>query len=297
MSKLATLLVLLSFLSPQAFAMNGIFWQPQLRDNAVSEADWCSLMQKVRLRGFDTLVMQWTRYGDAFTTVSDRARLLQKAQAARAAGLKVVIGLNADPDFFSRQKQPLAALENYLRRLRERDLEQASTWANKLAFKPDGWYISTEIDDHNWREQAAREQMFAWLGETRRQLDEVAPAPVYISSFFAGNMTPEAYRRQLAGMRATGVRVFVQDGGGVQTLTDAQRELYLNASAGCATAAPASGIVYEIFTVNPGRVFSARPKTAAQINALLANRGACAKDRLYFSLRYLPEANAILQHH
>ncbi len=34
-------------------------------------------MSQLRLQGFDTLVLQWTRYGDAFTQPEQRALLFK----------------------------------------------------------------------------------------------------------------------------------------------------------------------------------------------------------------------------
>lgn len=296
MIRLFSFLIALILFSAPSFAMNGIFWQPQLRDNTVSDAQWLSLMQTLRQQQFDTLVIQWTRYGEAFRDEKARAALLNKAQAAQQAGLNVILGLYADPDFFNRQKQPPAALANYLNRLLAQDLAQAKLWTQKPGFKPDGWYISAEIDDHNWREQTARTLMLTWLGDAHRLLTSVADKPVYISSFFAGNMSPDGYNQLISQIKNTGVKVLVQDGGGTGKLSAAQRELYLNRSAGCDAAAAASGIVYEIFTANPGRVFSARPKPLRQIESLLEIPSRCARDRFYFSLRYLPAAEKILRH-
>ncbi|WP_049293508.1 DUF4434 family protein [Franconibacter helveticus] len=296
MIRLFSCLLALILFSAPSFAMQGIFWQPQLRDNAVSDAQWLSLMQTLRQQQFDAVVIQWTRYGEAFQDEKARAPLVKKAQAAQQAGLKVILGLYADPDFFNRQKQPPAALANYLNRLLAQDLAQAKLWMQQPGFKPDGWYISAEIDDHNWREQAARVPMLTWLREAHRLLTSVADKPVYISSFFAGNMSPEGYNQLLAGIKNTGVKVLVQDGGGTGKLSAAQREIYINRSAGCEATASASGIVYEIFTANPGRVFSARPKPRRQIESLLKMHSPCAKDHFYFSLRYLPAAENILRH-
>ncbi|WP_202304506.1 DUF4434 family protein [Dryocola clanedunensis] len=284
--------VFLAFLliCPQAIAMKGIFWQPQLRDNQVSEAKWQSLMHSLRREGFDTLILQWTRYGDAFTHESESLALQQKAAAARSAGLRLIVGLYSDPDFFTRQKQPAAAQANYLNYLRTQDISQARSWLQKSGIEPDGWYISAEIDDLNWREDTSRQQMLKWLGDTRFGLAAVSDKPLYISSFFAGNMTPESFAGLNRQVKERGINVWVQDGSGVGKMNSAQRALYLDAAAGCQTATPASGIVYELFSINPGKTFSASPKTESVITALLAKKSSCHKDSLYFSLRYLPQA-------
>ncbi|POT56568.1 hypothetical protein C3432_14235 [Citrobacter amalonaticus] len=297
MGKFFSILLALLLVSPFSFAMNGIFWQPQTRDNAVSDAAWQSLMNQLHQQGFDTLILQWTRYGDAFTQESERAALVKRAAAAQQAGLKLIVGLNADPDFFERQKQPATALENYLSRLRVKDVQQARYWAAAAGIHPDGWYISAEIDDLNWRETGVREQMLKWLGDTRKLLDGIASKPVYISSFFAGNMSPDGYRQLVSQMHEQGVNVWVQDGSGVGKLSAAQRDLYLNATTGCQSSTPASGIVYELFMAGSGQTFVAKPKTSAEIASLLRARSSCGKDRVYFSLRYLPAAQGVLEHH
>lgn len=293
MLKLRHLFLLALLASPWANAMKAVFWQPQLRDNSVTSAQWSGLMQTLRQQGFDTLVLQWSQYGSAFTGEADQQQLSQRARAAKAAGLNVIVGLHADPDFFSRQKQSAAALSHYLGRLRVADIQQAKRWT---AFAPDGWYLSAEIDDLNWRSPEKREQLLSWLKETRQQLATLDDRPVWISSFFAGNMTPQSYAALLSEIKQQRIGVWVQDGHGVKSLTPAQRQLYLAEAAGCHSSSPASGVVYEIFDVMPGKTFSAQPLDQKAMATQLAQTSACGKDSLWFSLRYLPAAQGILQH-
>ncbi len=160
------------------------------------------LMSQLRLQGFDTLVLQWTRYGDAFTQPEQRALLFKRAAAAQQAGLKLIVGLNADPEFFMHQKQSSAALESYLNRLLAADLQQARLWSAAPGVTPDGWYISAEIDDLNWRSEAARQPLLTWLNNAQRLISDVSAKPVYISSFFAGNMSPDGYRQLLEQVKS-----------------------------------------------------------------------------------------------
>ncbi|HEY2452422.1 MAG TPA: DUF4434 family protein [Scandinavium sp.] len=296
MLKLRHLFLLVMLASPWANAMKAVFWQPQLRDMTVSEAQWTSLMQALRHQGFDTIVLQWTQYGSAFTDEKSHQQLQQKATVAHAAGLKVIVGLNADPEFFSRQKQSTAVLSHYLARLRVADVQQAKRWLMASDFRPDGWYLSAEIDDLNWRNPAARTELLAWLGDTHKQLATLDSSPVYISSFFAGNMTPESYTGMLAEIEKRGIGVWVQDGHGVKALNQPQRQLYLSSATGCQAQTPARGIVYEVFDVVPGKTFSAKPLPPKHMSGQLAQTSACGKDALYFSLRYLPAAQGILQY-
>lgn len=298
MIKFRFLFLLFLLLSPLSLqAMNGIIWQPQDQDLSVSDSKWQDLMRKVRQEGFDTLVLQWTRYGDSFSTPERREQLRNKVESAREAGLKLILGLYMDPEFFSRQKQPVIALSNYLNRLRVLDINQISLWQEALSFEPDGWYISAEIDDLNWRDESIRQQMLVWLKETRNQIRQHSPQPVYISTFFAGNMTPASYRDLLETMQAQGLKVWVQDGSGVDVLTEAQRTLYLNELFDCSkkNKAAVSGIVYELFTVKKGDTFSAAPKSKTEIKKLLAHHLNCPVERLYFSLRYLPISAGVLE--
>lgn len=290
--KLHHFLLLLALFSPITSAMNAIFWQPQQRDNSVPPEQWRVLMQGVRQAGFDTLVLQWTSYGEAFSSDNERSLLLQRVKDARAAGLKVIIGLHADPDFFQRQKQTAAALTNYLNRLLIADIQQAKIWSAYA----DGWYISAEIDDLNWRNPTANAQLLQWLGTTRTHLVNVHNKPIYISSFFAGHMTPESYSRMLAEIHQLGIQVWVQDGSGVNVLTERERALYLTASAGCQSLTPAQGIIYELFQVTPGKTFNATPLSPTALAARLAQKNACGKDNIYFSLRYLPLARGTLEY-
>lgn len=168
MRKFIFVLLTLLLVSPFSFAMKGIIWQPQNRDSQVTDTQWQGLMSQLRLQGFDTLVLQWTRYGDAFTQPEQRALLFKRAAAAQQAGLKLIVGLNADPEFFMHQKQSSAALESYLNRLLAADLQQARLWSAVPGVTPDGWYISAEIDDLNWCSEAARQPLLTWLNNAQR---------------------------------------------------------------------------------------------------------------------------------
>ncbi len=89
MRKFIFVLLTLLLVSPFSFAMKGIIWQPQNRDSQVTDTQWQGLMSQLRLQGFDTLVLQWTRYGDAFTQPEQRTLLFKRAAAAQQAGLKL----------------------------------------------------------------------------------------------------------------------------------------------------------------------------------------------------------------
>ncbi|HKT28457.1 DUF4434 domain-containing protein [Dyella sp.] len=279
-----------------ACASTAIIYQPQWRDRSVTEAQWSILLAQVRAQGFDTLVVQWTVYGDAFSDPAGHAWLLQRVRMARASGLHIVLGLNSDPAFFQRQEASTAALSDYLHALSRRNDTVAHQWADDLGVDAiEGWYLPLEIDDRRWRDPKAREQLQSYLSTEYRQLDRIAQRPVYVSSFFAGNMTPERYAELLDDVQHTGVLVWVQDGAGTARLGGGERKLYLDAVSQC-TSAHASGIVFEIFhQTGADKAFSATPLATAQASAALTQRAPCNGDSVFFELRYLPEAAGIMK--
>lgn len=284
-------LVLLSWLLIPclAAASTAIVYQPQLRDRDVAQAQWPSIFMQLRAQGFDTLVVQWTEYGDAFGDPASHAWLLQRVREARAAGLRIVLGLNSDPAFFQRQQVPTAALGDYLHTLLRRDDAVARRWAGDLGVDViDGWYLPMEIDDKRWRDPKAREPLQAYLASERRQLGRIAARPVYVTSFFAGNMAPERYAELLDAVQHTGVRVWVQDGAGTGRLGEGERKLYLDAVSQC-TAAHVQGVVFEMFhQTGADNTFSATALPDAAANLALAQRAPCGGDSVFFELRYLP---------
>ncbi|WP_058910146.1 DUF4434 domain-containing protein [Entomohabitans teleogrylli] len=286
----ALLLWGLALLSPLAQGMNGVIYQPQLRDMSVSDDRWQKMMGDLRRAGIDTLVIQWTRYGDGFWDDPARQWLADKARIARAAGLQLVVGLHADPDFFNRQNQPLPALENYLNHLRAVDVATARQWLQLLgAAQIGGWYISSEIDDLRWRDEQAQRLAQQWLSDTRLSLDALAVKPVAVSSFFAGNMSPQGYQRLVNTLRASGVSVWVQDGAGSGKLTPQERNLYL--------AGQADGTVVELFREDRSRSgFHATPLDALAQQRLLSEPPRAGRQRLFFSLRYMPLARGVLEY-
>ncbi|MCA1920991.1 DUF4434 domain-containing protein [Buttiauxella noackiae] len=282
------LLTALLLVAPFANAMNAVMYQPQLRDITVTDAQWQSVLSKLKGQGIDTLVLQWSRYDDAFRDGKSRAWLEQKAQLTAANGMKLVIGLAADGRFFERQKQPLPALENYLNRLRANDVAVAKRWVDVLGEKSiAGWYISSELDDLRWRDPKMQQAALSWLGKTRLSLAGVADKPVAVSSFFAGNMTPDSYRKWVTTISHSGVKVWVQDGAGTQMLTDAERALYLKV--------PSASNVIELFRQDKqAKTFKATPAPAAYQQKWLATPVPPGQDRVYFSLRYMNAASGVL---
>ena len=287
-SLIAALLITLSGLTP-AWAVTALLYQPLLADRRVAESDWPQIFDDVRRFGFDTLVLQWTRYGSAFADGAERLWLESRVQQARNAGLRIIIGLAADPSFFDRLNQSREALEVYLRRLTIDDVALAERWARTLP--PDaiaGWYLPAEIDDQNWRDPQRAQLLADHLSASVVRLEAVLARPIYISSFFTGKMHPQRYLELLASLRSTGVRLWVQDGRGTGVLFEAERHLYLKPLLDCPVT-PIDSLIHELFVQDRSSpTFSATGIGQAQTKQLLDAQPPCRGRRIFFELRYLP---------
>ncbi|MFZ4832485.1 DUF4434 domain-containing protein [Rouxiella sp. Mn2063] len=285
------LTALLLFIPLWAQAFSAVMWQPQLRDRQITPTQWQQLMQQLPKQGVDTLVLQWSRYGDALSAPVDQQWLLARAQDARRAGLKLVIGLYADPEFFTRQHQPDSAVTQYFDRLRREDRQQAAQWVKVLGSEAiGGWYLSAEIDDLRWRTPAAQQLLVSWLTKSHQDLAQIADKPIAVSSFFAGNMAPQQYRDMLNLLAGSGVKLWVQDGRGVGKLSTAQSQLYLDAITACPHPA-VSAVIYERF-ISQADGHSFAPMTGPAPAKVLG----CSNDSVLFELRYLPEARGIMEY-
>lgn len=280
-------LILLGIVAP-AQASQGLFYQPQLRDAALSEARWDEIVAQVKKEGFDTLIVQWTRYGDAFAKPEESDWLAARLQRTQAAGLRLVIGLYADPAFFQLQAQTAGSLARYLGQQESYNLRLAEEWLKRLGKgNIAGWYLPAELDDANWREPERQALLASHLANSVKVLREVSPEPVYISSFFTGKMSPQAYRDLLTRLVDTGVNLMVQDGSGTGVLSKSERELYLDALYPCE--GRVTGLIHELFVQKIGvSAFHAEPLAEPQQRVLWSSPSQCGSQRWFFSLRYLP---------
>ena len=276
------------------FAMQAIFYQPLLRDQAVSDERWEEVIADVRQQGFDTFIVQWTRFGKAFLQPEEAAWLQKRLERVRAAGFKLILGLYADPDFFQRQKQSVGYLNAYLNQIRIENYAVAREWLDRLGPEAiSGWYLTTELDDANWRSDVRQQAAEKYLHHSLAELNKVAVRPVYVSSFFTGKMSPAAYRDMVARFNGTGVGVWVQTGEGTGVLSPVERQLYLDGLLPCEGVV--QSIVRELFVMQHQKVqnepegktvFLAAP--ADWQASVLKAAAPCGDDRVFFSLQYLP---------
>ena len=276
-------------ITAQAGDVRGIFFQPQASDLSIPLDHWPKIFATAKSRGFNTLVIQWTGYGNVFSSKSNQEWLKDRIIQASQANLKLIVGLGSDPEMFTRLKQPPSIVGSYFRKMNQMNIELATQWAKDLPQGAvAGWYLPLEIDDRQWREKLARAELTKYLVRQVDELNHVLPVPVFISSFFTGNMTPERYAAMLENIEAQSkVHLWIQDGGGTNKLMTMERELYLSAVGNCA-GFTASGFIFEIFKqTQADHQFAAVPLDPLEMTRALGQKSPCGGDNLFFALNYL----------
>jgi len=269
--------------------IRGIFFQPRESDLAIPIENWPTIFALAKKKGFNTLVIQWTGFGDTFSSPKSQAWLRDRMLEASNAELKLIVGLAGDPEVFTRLKQPPSIVGSYFRKMNEANLLLAQHWLEVL---PKGaisaWYLPLEIDDRQWRELPAREALIKYLVRQVMDLDVLTLLPVYISSFFTGNMTPERYAAMLESIESQAkVHLWIQNGGGTDKLMPAERDFYIGAISNYAAYA-ASGLIFELFKqTQVDSNFAAMPISPSEMSKALQQKSPCQGDNIFFALNYL----------
>ncbi|WP_295798397.1 DUF4434 domain-containing protein [uncultured Microbulbifer sp.] len=282
------LMAFLVCLLPVFATANTIFYQPHNTDGVLGGNEWQEIFAEARDAGFTSIVVQWSRYGDADFGGAG-GWLEQVVGIAHDQGLSVVMGLYSDPDFFTRitgtDFEVGAYLNSYLVK-NLRILEQLA--ARPVQKKISGWYLPAEFDDRYWfsvkRQNLLRDQ----LGKWDAALAERTSKPWSTTSFFTGWQSPANYADWLRGLKYD---IWIQDGSGTGVLTDGQRTFYLDA-----IDKVNSGVIVEAFQQrNDEEKFVAQPRDQEEVRLLEKNYRGLGFQRVgYFSLRYMPFARGRL---
>lgn len=127
----------------------------------------------------------------------------------------------------------------------------------------------------------------------REMLDQVLELFRIRPDFDLNQMRPG---QDLTDISEAGYQVWVQDGAGVGALPDRARQLYLERAGECKhQASPARGFIYEIFKQHRQGEFVAYTHNTARLPAGPVSQSGCGHQQLYFSLRYLPAANEVME--
>ncbi|TBU86572.1 DUF4434 domain-containing protein [Pseudomonas dryadis] len=230
-----------------------LFYQPLNADANLSPAQWRGIWRDSVANGVETLVVQWTRFGNE--DFGGAAGWLATAlREADGQGLELILGLHYDPDYY----RNLASRDDFsyywheqLSLGMQQQRELLANWRLPVA----GWYLPMELDDWNFRERERRVELRRQLHSFAQQLNR----PLHLSAFTGGFLAPQVFAQWLDGLAGTGLEVWWQDGVGTAALTPLVRLAY-------ATALPCRiGIIRESFrqVSQEGQPFLALPSTPA----------------------------------
>lgn len=276
MRRLMTLLLLTLCLS--AHADEQLFYQPLNRDSQLSQAQWQALWKATVAQGGKTLIVQWTAYGDSDFGGAE-GWLAESLRTAHKQGLQLVLGMYMDPAYYQRiDELDSAGLSAYWQTQLGRSLVQQRLLRQHWKLPVAGWYLPMELDDLHFKDAQRRQALFNQLQAFNHRLD----APLHISAFSAGHLSPAvnaAWLQQLAGLQ---MQVWWQDGAGTGRLPSLVRQQYL-AALPCAI-----GVVREAFrqVSHNGQAFKA-------VAATPDGNAGCHPSAV-FSLRYRPWAKGLL---
>ncbi len=262
-----------------ATAEQRLFYQPLNTDSQLSPAQWQEIWGAARSEGVHTLIVQWTAYGDEDFGGS-HGWLAEALRAASLQKLQLVLGLAMDPAYFQRQRElDRQGLVSYWKSQLGRSLQQQRQLRDVWQLPVTGWYLPLELDDLQFSAPVSRVALYKQLSSFASQLD----APLHVSAYSTGVLSPTVYANWLAELGTQGLQVWWQDGAGTRNLSTIGRHAYL-AALPCQI-----GIILEAFrqTNQPDAPFRAVPKAPA-----IANAG--CHPAAVFSLRYRPWGQPLL---
>lgn len=278
MTRLLLVLCLLMS-STMARADERIFYQPLNVDASLSQAQWQRIWQDTAQHGVQTVIVQWTAYGDSNFGGVD-GWLANSLKLAHEQGLKLVLGLNMDPAYYQRiDELDSAGLAAYWQVQLGQSLAQQQRLRQDWKLPVSGWYLPMELDDFHFLAVERRQTLQRQLKDFVGKLD----APLHVSAFTAGKLAPQVNGQWLDGLTSVGVQVWWQDGAGTGRLPPLVRNGY-------ASALPCPvGIVREAFrqVSAEGQPFRAEPAAPD------ASSAGCHPTAV-FSLRYRPWGKVIL---
>jgi hypothetical protein len=281
-------------------ALSGTFLQLLGQHLQWSPEQWVRLFDAFRQLRLTHVIVQWVISDGQRFHVSPpggiaRAPLETILELADKAGIRIMIGLIQDPDYWQRIAQPSAAVAAYLADRESRIVRVAAEVAPLARSHPSfaGWFMNEEIDDINWQEPAAAAVLHSYLHRVSDYLRLALPeASVALSTFSNAHATPtqlQDFWHQLLRAAPAISTVLFQDGIGVHKLTLERLPPYLR-SIRAATDATGRRLwsVVELFEQTGGPPldqgqFRASAAPFSRISAQLHIEAASASAQIAFS--------------
>jgi len=286
--------------------LDGLFLQPLELHRSWSTDDWNGFFEELAGMEVRTLVLQWTEL-DQFSVFEGDPETLpegligQLLDSAERQGITLRLGLVQDPDYWERIQRDTEQVDVYLRRHRLANRALAERLIATVGDRPgfEGWYITEEIDEVNWQDDARRALLRAHLAELAGTLRALAPGrSIAISGFTGARLDPTALAGFWQGLLTdSGIDLLMlQDGFGVQPMLAQDLALYLDAlRLGAAAAGANLASIPELFTQTAGTPidegpFAAAPAPIERVAAQLHATGGLVASRIGFSAEYITSA-------
>jgi hypothetical protein len=218
-----------------------LIYQPWASDKDLSQQEWQLRLDKLLAAGYQSVLVQWTSYQVTSFLTADAKQydkngwLPRLIERANGHDISVIWGLHGDPEFFNAIAGEDQELNQHLLELKQQHLRNikliAPQWADSESFK--GWYLPEEIDDLHWQTPQRQLLLLNYLQAMVKIIRAVTPnQPIYMSTFFSGAQTPDAYALWLKSLsEQTGVIWLIQDGLGTKRMSNLETMRYLQAVA------------------------------------------------------------------
>ena len=282
-SSLALLLALCStFVSPALLRAEGVlFYQPLNRDRSVTSDEWRQIWREANRRKYKQIIVQWTAFGSQ--NFDQDTWLINTLKLANQAGLDLILGLYADPQFSQTILQAgwEDRFDEYWVSLQRRSLSHQKKLLPLLTthnVPVKGWYFPSELSDRFFTSIRRRKFVRQELSLMASQLNR----PLHVSAYSLGYLSPQATANWLSSLQESGLEVWWQDGSGVFDLPAPALQAYRDIL-------PCSvGIVREAFIrVSPqDSSFAAEPVQPKDYPSCYSSA--------VFSLRYMPWVDSLL---
>lgn len=189
--------------------------------------EWENDMSLMRAIGIDTVIVQWTSFGDVLYLESDKLRYREQypvidriMEAAARKKMDIYLGLSADDLYWNNATLKKTNLEDYFLLRVSLNFKMAQVLKERFDVYKNwkGFYITEEIDDKTWRGKRAEKLIGYYVEFLSRKLKFLdKDREILISVFFRLRTEPGDFAENMKDILALTLvdRILLQDGVGV----------------------------------------------------------------------------------
>ncbi len=216
------ILILNGVVTNKKAPITSIFYQPLLKD----KMDWNSIFKKLQKAHIETLILQWSKFGEV-DFLKNRRWLEEILSNGQRYNIDVVVGLYGDDKYFKKIEDKKLNIKSYLRALREENIIQAkrvySIAKDYSSFK--GYYIYDEIDYINFKDK--EKALKKYLKKLNKSIKEISNHQIYISAYFSKNISEVEYAKMLSNVISKDYILFLQSGIGANLVDNNRSSRYM----------------------------------------------------------------------